>query len=371
MTKVLHISKFYPPYAGGIEDVCRSFVQIIAANSNIEQKVFCFTNSKENKYETYEGIDVIRIGVCVEIASQPISTTYKKELTKIMNDFKPDIVHFHAPNPFASYLLLSILPEKTKLIVHWHSDIVAQKYLYHLVKRTEKKLLRRSDTIIATSPNYIEGSKPLQKFREKIIVIPNIIDSQKLEITPFVKEQAENIKAQYNCPIILFVGRHVPYKGLEYLIKAEPKITENCVILIGGSGKQTDYFKSICNSKKVIFLGRIPDELLPAYYHASDIFAFPSVTKNEAFGVALAEAMYTKTPAVTFTIEGSGVNWVNLSEKTGIEVENKNITKLADAINILVKNHTLREKYAENARQRVEENFTIDRVKDMILDLYK
>lgn len=53
------------------------------------------------------------------------------------------------------------------------------------------------------------------------------------------------------------------------------------------------------------------------------MFAFPSVTKNEAFGVALAEAMYCYTPAVTFTIEGSGVNWVNLNGITGIEVSQR------------------------------------------------
>ena len=48
---------------------------------------------------------------------------------------------------------------------------------------------------------------------------------------------------------------------------------------------------------------------------------FPSITKNEAFGVVLAEAMYCYTPAITFTIEGSGVNWVNLHQVTGLEME--------------------------------------------------
>ena len=42
------------------------------------------------------------------------------------------------------------------------------------------------------------------------------------------------------------------------------------------------------------------------------IFCFPSITRNEAFGIALAEAMYCGKPAVTFTIEGSGVNFVSL-----------------------------------------------------------
>ena len=55
---------------------------------------------------------------------------------------------------------------------------------------------------------------------------------------------------------------------------------------------------------------------------ACDVFCFPSVTKNEAFGIALAEGMYFGKPAVTFTIPGSGVNYVNLDGVTGIECKN-------------------------------------------------
>ena len=119
------------------------------------------------------------------------------------------------------------------------------------------------------------------------------------------------------------MGRHTKYKGLRHLIEAEQYMRSDCVIVIGGKGPLTESLKALAkkrNSTRIHFIGRLSDDDLRCYLYAASIFAFPSVTKNEAFGVALAEAMYCYTPAVTFTIKGSGVNWVNLDGVTGIEV---------------------------------------------------
>ena len=87
-----------------------------------------------------------------------------------------------------------------------------------------------------------------------------------------------------------------------------------------------------------------------------DIFCLSSVTKNEAFGLALAEAMYFKKASVTFTIEGSGVNYVSLNGVTGIEVPNKNVKAYAEAMMKLANYPELREKYGNSARERVINN---------------
>ena len=102
---------------------------------------------------------------------------------------------------------------------------------------------------------------------------------------------------------------------------------------------------------------RIDDVELKALILASDIFCFPSITKNEAFGLALAEGMYYKKPVVTFTIPGSGVNYVSLNKVTGIEVENRNVEKYADAMKTLAQNKELSLKYGKAGKERVENNF--------------
>ena len=99
---------------------------------------------------------------------------------------------------------------------------------------------------------------------------------------------------------------------------------------------------------------------------AADIFCFPSVSKNEAFGVALAEGMYFEKPAVTFTIPGSGVNYVSIGGETGIEVPNRDAAGYASAMVKLADNPSLRLKYGRNARQRVMENFLDTQFKNNI-----
>jgi glycosyltransferase len=127
------------------------------------------------------------------------------------------------------------------------------------------------------------------------------------------------------------------------------------------------------NSARIHFVGRLSEDDLRCYLYAASVFAFPSVTKNEAFGVALAEAMYCYTPAVTFTIEGSGVNWVNLNGITGIEVSQKgNLNQVyAEALDKLVRDTSLQKEYSRAAHKRVAENFLIGHMVDAMEKVYQ
>lgn len=373
MTRILHVSKYYYPYVGGVEDVCYNIVRFLQSKGNYEQRVFCFNDQSNTVEDTYDGIPVTRVGVSKVISSQPISFGYEKELKRIIGDFQPDAVHFHAPNPLGAYQLLKVLPDSAKLVVHWHSDIVAQQILYNLIRPVESRLLQRADIIIATSPEYLDYSKPLQPFTNKVEVLQNVIDPFKFEMNKMRQQQVEEIKTRYDGkPIVLFVGRHVLYKGLQYLVEAAREITSECAIIIGGKGPLTNDLQMAAKRlKNMHFVGRIDENELAAYFHATDVFAFPSITRNEAFGVALAEAMYCRTPAVTFTIKGSGVNWVNLNGKTGLEVENPNVKAFAGAVNSLLTDSSLWSNMATQAKQRIEDLFLIDKISNKIEQIYR
>ena len=148
-------------------------------------------------------------------------------------------------------------------------------------------------------------------------------------------------------------------------------ILKPCHILIAGDGPLTEDLKKKYNYENIVWLGRIADEDVKSYLYASDIFAFPSVSRNEAFGLVLAEAMYCQLPAITFTIDGSGVNWVSLNSETGIEVSNSNALEFGNAIEKLLSNDALRDQYGRNAKRRVEENFLMEIVGPQYNQLYK
>jgi glycosyltransferase involved in cell wall biosynthesis len=369
LKKILHIPNYYPPHIGGIEYVCHSS---IAGIPNYHHQVICFNDEKTTRKEIYEGVEVIRCSVIKNLFSQALSLSFFSELKKVLKTFKPDIVHFHTPNPLSSVYLLALLPKKTKLIVHWHSDIIEQNSLYKFYHPVEKRLLKRADQILATSPTYISGSKPLQLWHDKLLVIPNTVNVEKLSKRPEDEIEIEKIKNLYGRKKIIFAfSRHVPYKGLQYLINAAPLISDEAVVVISGSGALSEKLKKMSNHSSLHFLNRLNDNQLRQYLYASDIFAFPSITRNEAFGIALAEAMYCGLPAVTFTIPGSGVNWVCVNEETGLESENGNTQALANAINRLVKDANLRNRLGMNASKRVKDCFTIEAIKKDLITLYE
>lgn len=374
MKKILHIPNYYPPHVGGIEDVCYQIVT--GLKGSFDQKVICFNDKKNTEIGEYEGVEIIRSGVWKKIFSQSISFKYYKELKRVIEEYNPDFIHLHLPNPFVSILLMKLLPENTKLILHWHSDIIElkQQLIYFFYRYFEKKILKRAYKIITTSPNYLEHSKPLRNFKNKGVVIANSIDYKKLLKKEDDDEEIRKIKEKYNNKKIIFAfGRHVKYKGYEYLIDAAPFISSEAVLVIAGKGELTDKLKERAKDKEkeIYFSGRISDDELRWYLYASDIFAFPSITKNEAFGLALAEALYTGLPAVTFTIQGSGVNWVSINEETGLEAKNRDSKGYAENINRLLGDDELRFTLGQNARQRVEDTFVWDKIQDKVFDLYR
>ena len=365
--RVLHISKYYYPYVGGIENTCKQLTEFM---KNTESAVVCFNEGKRDAIEEINGVKVYRVGSWVTISRQSMSPTYFTILHRALKEFQPDIIHFHWANPFAAAVLLTMIPKSVKLLVHYHMDIIKQAKIYPFIKPVEKKLLKRADRIIVTSPNYRDGSLPLQTFKEKVRIVQSSFDKEKFDRINDASH-VESIKALYGGKkIVFFVGRHIQYKGLPYLLNAEKQVKGDCVFVIAGGGPLTEQLKESCHSDRVKFVGRLSDEDLVCYHKAASIFAFPSITKNEAFGVALAEAMYCYTPAVTFTIDGSGVNWVSLNGITGIEVPNCDVAAYAKAVDTLLSDDELAKQYAEAAHRRAVDNFTIPTMLEKMIEVY-
>ena len=376
--RVLHITSCMFPAVSGTGQVAYDIASSLSREL-YEQLIICFNTADytdvhyarntKTVHEHLGDIPIIRCGVSTCIASQPISLSYPKELKAALNEFRPDIVFFHAPCPFLAEFLLPFIRKGTfRFVLFWHSDIVKQKVLGKLFNHQNEQLLKYADKVIATSPNYIDGSAFLRKHREKCVVIPCCIRDDEKTSTPEVDELVNGIKSEYRNKIICFaLGRHVHYKGFEYLIDSCRYLDDNYAVFIGSEGPLTDKLKEMAkNDPKIHFTGHLSSEELQAYYMACDVFCFPSITKNEAFGLALADALYYGKPAVTYKIEESGVNYVNLDNITGIECPNRDSRAFAQAITRLGQNPELRRQYGENGRKRATELFLFSRFQENI-----
>ena len=369
MKKILHISKYFYPYYGGIEDVARTIVDEL--KPYFEQRIICFNHERGTIYNI-NGADVLRVGTTFTFASQPISFSYRNKLQKMIDSYKPDFIHLHLPNPLISSYVLTLNLHGAKIITHWHADILGQQYFYPFYKPIEKKILEKSYKIVTTSEIYRSNSIPLKNLIYKTVILPNTVNETKLKLFEGEQVEIEKIKEKYHHKkIVFFVGRHVSYKGIEYLIDSEKLITEDCVIVIAGTGELTSGLKEKAGENpRIKFIGRLSNNELKYYLHASDVFAFPSLNRSEAFGVALAEALYCGLPAVSFNIEGSGALWVNKDKVTGLVVENKNVTEFAAAITKILSSDQLRAEMSKSAKEWTKSNFLKDQIIPIMHEIY-
>src|SRR5690606_2081970 len=144
----------------------------------------------------------------------PISPAFPLWLARAVKRWRPEVIHIHMPNLSAFWALLLPRARSVPWVIHWHSDIeLSRRSLrlayphYHLLERA---LLEGADTIIVTSPQYLEASQPLFPWRHKCHVVPLGVDPQRLpEVAPGETEglwHGERLR-------LLAVGRLTYYKG--------------------------------------------------------------------------------------------------------------------------------------------------------------
>ena len=281
-----------------------------------------------------------------------------------------DIIHIHHPDPMAC-LALFLSGYKGRVILHWHSDILKQKLLLRLYRPLQRWLLRRAETIVGTTPVYIAGSPFLKQYRHKSVCLPIGVDRMQPD-----SNAVAAVRSRYPGKKIVFsLGRLVPYKGYGFLIDAAGYLSDDYVILIGGTGSLKDELqKRIADAglqEKVTLLGHVSSRDLPAYYGACDVFCLSSIQKTEAFGIVQIEAMSCGKPVVATDIPQSGVPWVNAHGVSGLNVTPCNAKELAEAIKEVTEDKQRYSKYSSGAENRYYELFTKDLMINKCLKIYK
>ncbi|MCG2825113.1 MAG: glycosyltransferase family 4 protein, partial [Thermoplasmatales archaeon] len=218
--------------------------------------------------------------------------------------------------------------------------------------------LKNADRIIVSTKTYAATSRAMWKHEPA--VIPSAVDIN--EFNPEVDCRAVREKHNLNGNVVLFVGRLVEHKGLEYLIRSAKNV--DAKYLIVGEGELRDKLgnlvKKLGVKDKIIFTGKVSNAELPKYYAASDVFVLPSVARLEAFGLVIAEAMSSGKPVIVSDIPG--VREVITDNVEGVLVPPMDEKMLGEKINILLSNPEMRKSMGEKGRKKVEEKFSWDKV---------
>jgi len=322
-----------------------------------------------------DGYTVYRVPSHGLLARTPVSPSMPFVLRRLLRQQSYDAAHLHFPNPLA-HLASLLLPRRLPIVISWHSDIIRQRRLLRLYRPFLNRIVARSAAIVAATPRHFSSSTQLDACRSpsRLRVVPYGIDASRFTLTPQQHCRVESLRRQWSGqPLVFAIGRHVPYKGFDYLIRAMATVRKG-VLLLGGRGPLTANLRSLALSlgieDRVHFVGHIPDDELPALYHAADVFCMPSIEKSEAFGLVQLEAMLCRKPVVCCELD-NGVTYVTQHGTTGLAIPPRDPQALATALETLLADTQLREQMGAAGHRRATSVFTLDRMREGMLGVYR
>ena len=184
-------------------------------------------------------------------------------------------------------------------------------------------------------------------------------------VKPNVGLRAEQIRSQAARPLVVFAGRHVPYKGVQVLIEAAAPLDVTVAIL--GDGPMRTEWAGLAAQHHgpgtFLFPGEVDDDEMHAYLIACDMFVLPSVTPAEAFGFVQLEAMACGKPVISTALP-TGVPWVN---ETGVVVPPHDVEALRRAIVQLAADRTLAVRLGAAGEARARADFAMSDMADRLV----
>lgn len=175
-----------------------------------------------------------------------------------------------------------------------------------------------------------------------------------------------------NKKVILYAGRLVELKGVNYLISALHELKEirdDWVCWIAGSGEKEEELKAQASSlglnQNIIFLGKRND--IPSLLKQTDIFVLPTLIENQPISVI--EAQIAGKAVIASDV--GGIPEIIEHGVTGLLTPPKNITMLTNNLNLLLTNNKLRNSLGSNAKKWGMTHWSIDSGMLKLLDIYK
>ena len=232
----------------------------------------------------------------------------------------------------------------------------------------------RNANLVVTVSNY-SAEKAVEFYdvdEAKIRVVPNGVDPERFKPA----EDGDALKRKLGFggkPIVLFVGRLIPRKGLQFLVEAAKRVVKergDALFVIVGDGPLRSnliaHLVGINISGNFLFLGDVKENILPTLYNCADVFVLPSVQEGQ--GIALLEAQASAKPVVAFNV--GGVREAVREGQSGLLVERGNSSLLAEAILKLLSDSSLRRKMGASGREFVLANYTWDICAEKMLRIY-
>jgi glycosyltransferase involved in cell wall biosynthesis len=283
------------------------------------------------------------------------------ELRRTLKAINPDIVHTHTSKAGVVGRLAALsLQEKPKIIHTFHGHHLYgyfSKFMVEIMLSIEKFLAHFSDLLVADSKQVQIDlqSRGVGRNRNWRVIAPGIRKLAKIEKS----EARANLGFSSNDFVVSWVGRFTDIKNPLLALNAFIELTrdshEKPTLIMVGDGELLEECKKYAAKYGVAvwFTGWESD--IAPYLAASDLLLMTS--KNEGFGMVIAEAGFYSVPTVSTDV--GGVREFIIDKKNGILVT-ANAESIANQIELLIRDKELRALIGNEARKSTESRFTAE-----------
>jgi glycosyltransferase involved in cell wall biosynthesis len=323
-----------------------------------------FDNTESMRVQEYRGVRIITVPTIERRGLAALTSSFFATTRALFGHY--NCMHFHAEGPSVMLLIPHIFGIRTVVTIHgldWARSKwggFATKYLMF----GEKIAAKYADEIIVLSKNIQRYFK--DTYKRDTIFIPNGIDKPINKPIHIVKEKWSLEKNSY----ILFVGRIVPEKGIQYLIDAYKQLnTHKKLVIAGGTSDSDNFYKQIkdraVDDERIIFTGFVQGKTLEELYSNAFIYVLPS--DLEGMPISLLEAMSYGNCCLVSDIP----ECAEIIEDKGVIFKAGDVNDLRQKLEGLCQCPDTVYRYQNDVRDFVCLKYNWDEIVDQTLSLYR
>ena len=305
---------------------------------------------------------------------------YAHSVANVTSSQNVNLIHAHFAYPEGFVGLVAKRVTGRPLVVTLHGyDILTEPAVGYGVRLSRRfdalieKVVKEADAImVASSATYREALRAGAD-KEKLWLIPNGSDLKRFRPDIDGSRVRDNF-ALHGKFIVFTLRGHEPTYGIEYLIRAAPRVlrkSRRIHFVIGGDGSLRHYHERLAEelgvAENITFTGHISREATPRFYAASDVVVAPSL--QEAFGLVITEAMASGKPVIGSNV--GGIPDQIIDGYNGFLVKPKDPRVIAEKILYLYEHQDEAKTMGKRGRRIAEERFDINRRIERIFSLYE
>jgi L-malate glycosyltransferase len=305
---------------------------------------------------------------------QPYTLSLAVKMYDVIQEFNLDLLHVHyaIPHATSAWVAKEMLgnDHPVKLITTLHGTditLVGQEESFKSISRFS---IERSDGVTAVSRFLHDQTVQALQVKTPIEIIPNFVDTELFKRCP-KRDCSREMLSPDGSKVLIHISNMRPVKRLQDVVKVFANVSSQIkarLVMVGDGPERAAAHRlaeELGVGDRVMFLGA--QESVASLINCADLALQPSA--SESFGLSILEAMSTGVPVISTRC--GGPEEVVLDGQSGYLSEVGDVEKMsADAVRLLTDDN-LYNSFSAVSRQKVLENYTIQKVTAKYLNYYR